>query len=77
MKYATALFALVATVVAQGPGGSVTADVAPDSDAPEGCQTTFNNGGTFTFTTRNLTSSSKRDMQRVRFTPSLNRYFTC
>ncbi|KAL9126845.1 MAG: hypothetical protein Q9217_004172 [Psora testacea] len=63
MHYAAALLALAATAIAQGPGGAVTDAVAPEGSSPPGCQETFNGGSTFTFTTRNLTSSSKRSIE--------------
>ena len=59
MLFSSIVLALVAAVSAQGPGGSVTSDVSPDSSTPSSCQKTFQGGqGTFTFNTHNLT---KRD----------------
>ncbi|KAG8531315.1 uncharacterized protein KY384_002944 [Bacidia gigantensis] len=67
MKYTSAILALAATVIAQsgsGPGGSVTEDVAPDTQASGDCKSDFPFGPTFTFNTMNITGpGSKRDLE--------------
>ncbi|MCJ1286529.1 hypothetical protein MMC26_005875 [Xylographa opegraphella] len=61
MKYALALAALAATVLANPVPQAITADITPTAAAPPGCMPTF--PGTFVITITNVTTTSgKRDV---------------
>jgi hypothetical protein len=63
MKHMLAVLALAASVVASPYPQAVTSAIAPESPAPEGCQTSHD--GSFQITVVNVSSSAtKRDMSR-------------
>lgn len=63
MRYSLAPLALAALAVAKPVPGGVSSAVAPSSSPPAGCSTSYS--GTFEIQVVNVTSSSKRAVQKV------------
>jgi hypothetical protein len=68
MKFTLALTALAAVAYAapqatSASGGGVTAVISPTGSAPAGAQTSY--AGAFEITVVNITSPTKRDVQKV------------
>lgn len=63
MQRTLALAALAAVAFASPMPQAVTSAISPESSAPAGCQTSW--PGTFEITVVNVTSSSKRDLEKV------------